>query len=57
MGKFFKGPFDFDGDGTLDPFELATEFMIFEECTKEDDEDDFDVEESDWDDGDEDEDE
>ncbi len=40
MDKFFKDPFDFDGDGKLDPFELGTEFMIFNECTKDDDDDD-----------------
>ncbi len=42
MDKFFKNPFDFNGDGKLDPFELGTEFMIFNECTKDDDEDDDD---------------
>ncbi len=49
MDKFFKDPFDFDGDGELDPFELGTEFLIFHECTKDDDEEEEDWE-ADWDD-------
>ncbi len=37
MTNFFMGPFDFDGDGILDPAEIATEYMIFDECMNDDD--------------------
>ena len=39
----FGDLFDFNGDGNLDCFEQGLEFMLLDELTKEDEEDDFDL--------------
>ena len=38
----FGDLFDLNGDGNLDCFEQGLEFMLLDELTKEDEEDDFD---------------
>lgn len=43
----FGDLFDFDGDGQLNPFELAAEFALVEELEKEE-EDKSDSEDSPW---------
>ena len=41
MKGIFGDLFDFDGDGQLDPVEQAADFLLFNEMTKEEDDDDL----------------
>lgn len=43
----FGDLFDFNGDGNLDCFEQGLEFMLLDEFLKEDEEDDFDLDDFD----------